>query len=197
MTLSLDTAAELLDFGGRIGAEAARGQLEGAVALHNILEKRRLAYLADEVGMGKTYVALGVVALFRHFAPDFRVLIIAPRANIQRKWHKELRNFVANNVQFADLRVKAVHGGLARSVVLCDSLLELVREAALDANRDFIARMSSFSLGLGEDSERWRVRRNELLKHLPWFDRNDFDLRNKDKFKGRLRPRCLLRSASL
>ncbi|MBI4635851.1 MAG: DEAD/DEAH box helicase family protein [Candidatus Rokubacteria bacterium] len=192
MTLSLDTAAELLDFEGRsradaargrLGPEAARNQLEGAVALRNILEKRGFAYLADEVGMGKTYVALGVLALFRHFQPDFRVLIIAPRANIQRKWHKELKNFVANNVRFADLRVKAVHGGPARPIVLCDSLLELVRETALDTERDFIMRMSSFSLGLGDDSDRWKTRRDELLKHLPWLERSDFDLRNKDQFK--------------
>ena len=44
-----------------------------------------MAYLADEVGMGKTYVALGALALFRHFHPDFRVLIIAPRENIQNE----------------------------------------------------------------------------------------------------------------
>ena len=60
--------------------------------------------------MGKTYVALGALALFRHFDPGFRVLVIAPRENIQRKWMKELRNFVRNNVRFADLRVKAVDG---------------------------------------------------------------------------------------
>ena len=192
MTLPLDTAARLLDFEGRIradsargriGPEAARDQLEGAVALRNILEKQSFAYLADEVGMGKTYAALGVLALFRHFQPDFRALIIAPRANIQRKWHKELRNFVANNVRFADLRVKAIHGTPARPVVLCESLLELVRETALDAERDFIMRMSSFSLGLGDDSERWKTRRDDLLEHLPWLDRSDFDLRNKDQFK--------------
>src|SRR5512140_955229 len=93
---------------GPLSPEAAKEQLRGAVAVHNILERRRVAYLADEVGMGKTYVALGALALFRHFKPDFRVLVIAPRENIQRKWIKELENFIRFNVRFPDLRVKAV-----------------------------------------------------------------------------------------
>src|ERR1017187_9065771 len=95
------TASKLLDFGARIGpGKRAEEQLEGAVAIHNILTQHGVAYLADEVGMGKTYVALGALALFRHFDPSFRVLVIAPRAHIQNKWMKEMRNFVAHNVRF-------------------------------------------------------------------------------------------------
>src|SRR5690349_3963287 len=115
--IGLDTARKLLDFRGPAGAiseRAAEEQLEGAVALHNILAERGAAYLADEVGMGKTYVALGAAALFRHFDPSFRLLVIAPRQNIQLKWMKELRNFVRNNVRFPDLRIKSVHGASAR-----------------------------------------------------------------------------------
>src|SRR5207237_4721806 len=99
--IDLATAGRLLDFGARIGqGPRAQEQLEGALAIHNILERHRVAYLADEVGMGKTYVALGAMALFRHFDPAFSVLVIAPRENIQRKWMKELRNFAAYNVRF-------------------------------------------------------------------------------------------------
>src|SRR6266446_331903 len=69
--IDLETAAALIDFGARIGhGQRSCEQLEGAVALHNILCERGVAYLADEVGMGKTYVALGVLALFRHYEPD-------------------------------------------------------------------------------------------------------------------------------
>ena len=107
--IDVSAAKQLLDFGKRIGqGQRADEQLEGAVAIHNILRRNGVAYLADEVGMGKTYVALGALALFRHFNPHFRVLVIAPRQNIQRKWMKEMRNFVANNVRFPDLRVKCL-----------------------------------------------------------------------------------------
>jgi len=140
--ISLETAEQLLDFRGPINARAAAEQLRGAVAIHNILEQRNVAYLADEVGMGKTYVALGARALFRHFNPAFRLLVIAPRENIQQKWVKELKNFVANNVRFADLRVKTLQGTPARPTVVCESLLELVRETALQPDRDFFVRMT-------------------------------------------------------
>jgi superfamily II DNA or RNA helicase len=94
--ISVDTARQLLDFRSGTSSieEVARGQLEGAVALHDILQQKRVAYLADAVGIGKAYVALGAMALFRHYDPGFRVLFVAPRENIQQKWIKELGNFV-------------------------------------------------------------------------------------------------------
>src|SRR4026208_1966400 len=97
--IDLTTASQLLGLCEDIvGKQRAKEQIQGAVAIHNMLEKHRVAYLADEVGMGKTYVALGALALFRHFQPDFRVLVIAPKENIQRKWMKEFGNFVAYNM---------------------------------------------------------------------------------------------------
>jgi hypothetical protein len=78
--LDLATAGKILDFTG--GDEALKSlgelQLEGAVALHNMIAdpKVGMGYLADEVGMGKTYVALGVVSLLRYFNPSLRVLYI-------------------------------------------------------------------------------------------------------------------------
>src|SRR3954470_20402641 len=115
------TAKRLLDFDRVIDNPArAEDQLDGAVALHNILERHRIAYLADEVGMGKTYVALGVVALLRHFQPDTRVLVIAPRQNIQRKWQKELQLFVKYNVRVSDMRVRTPIGTPVRPLVHCD-----------------------------------------------------------------------------
>ena len=197
MKVGLDTAREFLDFRGPKGTvsdEAAEGQLRGAVALHNILETHGVAYLADEVGMGKTYVALGAVALFRHFDPQFRVLVIAPRENIQRKWMKEMRNFVRNNVRFADLRVKDVHGAPARPLVACANLVELVREASLNPDRDFFVRLTSFSLAAGvrprRRSKRCAARAcSDPPSPLGGRDSWTFDLREKSAapFKDRLR----------
>ncbi|WP_242352130.1 MULTISPECIES: DEAD/DEAH box helicase family protein [unclassified Anaeromyxobacter] len=186
--IDISAAEALLDFSAKIGpGQRAREQLEGAVALHNVLEQRRVAYLADEVGMGKTYVALGALALFRHFNPGFRVLVIAPRENIQQKWTKELRNFVANNVRYPDLRVKAVDGRPARPLVTCENLIGFVREVAIDPDRDFFLRLTSFSLPLAGEGERassdaaWRLR-GDLRAHLPWLRDEVFDLR-KSEFK--------------
>ncbi len=186
--IDVSTAAELLDFGARIGAgQRAHDQLEGAVAIHNLLTTQRVAYLADEVGMGKTYVALGALALFRHFHPNFRVLIVAPRENIQYKWMKELRNFILHNVRFADLRVKALDGRPARPLVACGNLLELVHEVTIDRERDFFARLTSFSLPVAGretvDPAAARRLRDGLRHYLPWMSEEVFDLRNKHAFK--------------
>ncbi|MBK8254249.1 MAG: DEAD/DEAH box helicase [Polyangiaceae bacterium] len=184
MTIELEAARALLNFGKRIGeGPRAEEQLRGAVAIHNILETHRVAYLADEVGMGKTYVALGAVALFRHFNPQFRVLFIAPRENIQNKWQKELLNFTAHNVQFSDFRVRGLEGRPARALVHCDNLLGLVYETTLDPNRDFFVRLPSFSLALGENSDGWKKFRDDLRELLPWFDDEVFNLKSKQGFK--------------
>jgi len=186
--IELETARNLLNFcglkKGRISEEAAEAQLRGAVSVHNMLEEQGVAYLADEVGMGKTYVALGALALMRHFNPKIRVLVMAPRANIQNKWMKEVRNFVANNVIFPDLRVKALNNSPARALVSCGNLMEFVQEVTSDPDRDFFLRYSSFSLPLGEDTKNWKRKRDQLLEFLPWLDKKFFNLQNKEQFKN-------------
>lgn len=186
--IGLPVAEQLLDFGSRLHDPVrAREQLAGAVALHNLLETEKVAYLADEVGMGKTFVALGALALFRHFNPNFRVLVIAPRENIQLKWMKELRGFVKHNVRFADLRVKGLDDRPVRPMASCGNLIELLREVSIDRNQDFFMRMPSFSLGVSGkgsvDADSVAKLRAELLGELPWLDSGVFDLRNKQTFK--------------
>ena len=186
--LGLATAGQLLDFtgGGKSGAISqgvADEQLAGSVALHNLLCEQNVAYLADEVGMGKTYVALGCAALFRHFQQDFRILVVAPRENIQKKWIKEWRNFVDRVVKVEDLRVKAVGGEPARSLVKVNSLVDLVTKASQDPDRDFVARLTSFSLPAGSVTDAVETRRKELLAVVPWLTPDLLDARNKDRYK--------------
>jgi Helicase conserved C-terminal domain/Type III restriction enzyme, res subunit len=184
--VGIATARSLIDFGGRSAAAQAfaEEQLEGAVALHNLLARQDFAYLADEVGMGKTYVALGTIALMRHFHPDLRVLYIAPRANIQAKWCKEARNFVGNNWRCSDLRVRTFQGTPVVDMVACESLAEFVREVHTNARRDFVLRLPSFSLALRDkDSEGWQHKRRELRALLPWLPEDPLRLHDKDAFK--------------
>ena len=110
--IDLTSARMLLDFsGGDPQLEAlARLQLQGAVALQNMLANPEvgMGYLADEVGMGKTYVTLGVVAMMRFFNPGFRVLYICPSRNVQEKWYgRELPNFIKTNVLTRNFRIRS------------------------------------------------------------------------------------------
>ena len=170
-TVTPSFVREVIDFAP---TELARGfgfaeqQLHGTVALFNMLQRNRCAYLADEVGMGKTYVALGVMALTRYFNPHARIVVVAPRENIQRKWIKELKNFVRLNWQLTGNRVKSLQGEPAWEPVYCNSLVDFVGEALLNADRDFFLRMTSFSLSVKELEGRRRLRRR-LLERVRWL----------------------------
>ena len=176
---------ELIDFAP---TELARGlgfaeqQLEGTTALFNMLERNRCAYLADEVGMGKTYVALGVMALTRYLNPHARIVVIAPRENIQRKWIKELKNFVRLNWRLTGNRVKSLQGQPAWAPLYCHSLVEFAKEVFLNADRDFFLRMPSFSLSLKDPENRRRLRRR-LLEQISWLPRGILSARTPEAFR--------------
>lgn len=184
--IGLETARQLINFSGSqaVQAHVWNEQLEGAVAVYNILVQEKVAYLADEVGMGKTYVALGVVGLFRHFNPGWRVLYITPRENIQLKWYKEILNFTANNWLVTDNRVRSFQGTPAYGIAICHNLLDLTHKVTINPHRDFLTRMTSFSLPLPANKyEQWDKKRQALLQEIPWLDHKLFDLRDKEQFK--------------
>ena len=174
-TITPEFLDELIDFSppGEDRSKAFAGQQrEGAVAAFNMLARNSCAYLADEVGMGKTYVALGVMSLLRYLDPHARIVVIAPRENIQRKWVKELHNFVGNNWQLVGNRVKSVQGDSVWPPVVCNSLVEFAHEALVNQDRDFFLRMPSFSLRLSNPEDRERAR-CALLQSVPWLERRD------------------------
>ena len=147
---------DLIDFAPTEEIKAAGiGPLQrnGSVALFNMLAQNGIAYLADEVGMGKTYIALAVMGLLRYQKPDARVLVLTPRRNIQEKWVGDLRNFVRYNWRRADHRVKTPQGGPDYPALTPDRLadwLNDVHNSEIGAH-DTILRMTSFSLSAAED----------------------------------------------
>lgn len=162
---------ELIDFAPS-GADRDKAfgsqQREGTVAAFNMLARNGCAYLADEVGMGKTYIALGVMSLLRYFNPHARIIVIAPRENIQRKWVKELRNFVGRNWRVVGNRVKSLDGEPVWKPAVCGSLVELAHEALLNQDRDFFLRMTSFSIRRSNPEDRRRTRKL-LLENVGWL----------------------------
>ena len=76
-------------------------------------EENNVLYIADEVGLGKTYIALGIASLLRHFSSNpetHQDVIIVPKNNLQLKWKKEIQQFSSNNYLLLDNRVKSVIG---------------------------------------------------------------------------------------
>ena len=119
---------ELIDLsveGNKETASMAKAQQEGVAAIHNVLCSNSFAYLADEVGMGKTYQALALVALLWNDKPDARVLFVSPRQNLQQKWYDDYRRFFATNYRrrqcLGDDRVTSVLFGEASAPAGCVS----------------------------------------------------------------------------
>ena len=90
----------------------ASRQAEGVAHLWNLLSKHRLALLADEVGMGKTFQALGIAALLWKMKPGAKVLVMAPNRDICAHWQRELTAFTRFHYREADGRVKAFEAEL-------------------------------------------------------------------------------------
>jgi hypothetical protein len=89
------------------GHGMAARQVEGVAHLWNRLSHERVALLADEVGTGKTFQALGVAALLWRMAPRAKVLVMAPNRDICLHWQRELKAFVKDHYRTSDGRVKA------------------------------------------------------------------------------------------
>lgn len=182
--IDISVAEGLIDFSrGMISGGLAHEQLRGTVAIHNIIADKGFAYLADEVGMGKTYVALGVVGLMRFFNPGMRILFIAPRDNIQTKWIKELYNFTRNNWLNQDQRVKSVQNLPVVPAIKCNNLEHWGGEIVRNPNRDAFLRMPSFSLSLSSQNDSWVGKRDRLMRLVPKVAKASFSLASKEAFK--------------
>ncbi len=183
-TISPDFLDALIDFcpeDGGVSASVGELQREGTVAAFNMLARNGCAYLADEVGMGKTYVALGIMSLLRYFDPHARVIVIAPRQNIQEKWRKELTNFVRNNWKIIGNRVKSLESTPVWEPVVCGNLATFAHEVLLNQDRDFFLRMTSFSLAAKNLEDRQRMRK-ALIEAIKWIKTRDIDIRTPESF---------------
>lgn len=170
--IDLETASRLIDFSGGDHALETLGdlQLKGVVALQNMLANPDIGvgYLADEVGMGKTYIALGVVALMRSLKPSLRVLYICPSANVQKKWcDRELPAFIDKNFKGINFNIRTPQGTPGTPRAFCSNLDELIAAATTGYFGDIFVRMSTFSMSMTDDEGDLEGRLKSLQEQLP------------------------------
>ena len=189
--IDLTTARALIDFSGGNTELRQLGelQLEGAVALQNHIVDPDigLGYLADEVGMGKTYIALGVVAMLRYFNPMLRVLYLCPSRNVQDKWLREYQSFTRHNLQVAHGRLRTEDGQPAVPYTSCRNLSELIYDAASGYYADFFIGKDSFSLPLNEDPEKLYEKLAELKRLIPAWRWSDLSTLAAAELKNRVK----------
>lgn len=81
-------------------------QAEGVAGLCRLLERYSIAILADEVGMGKTMQAFGVMVTLWKRQPNARVLVFAPRREVAQNWAVEYNEFQDKHLKpSSDLKI--------------------------------------------------------------------------------------------
>ncbi len=114
-------------------------------------EENNTLYIADEVGLGKTYIGLGIASLLRHFSnnPDsYQDVILVPKENLQTKWEKEILQFTQKNYLPYDNIVKSVIGRPIGEIHIKEKLVPIT----LDLPGYHLYRNTSFSLGFSYNS---------------------------------------------
>lgn len=134
----------------------ASRQAEGVAYLWNLLARQGVALLADEVGMGKTFQALGVAALLWKMKPDARVLVMAPNRDICAHWRREFQAFVEFHYRPVDHCVKnGVDGRPVPAIHTHTRLEDLVSAIKQGAGHLYLTTIHSLS-GLVPDRQEGR-----------------------------------------
>ncbi|NYE60320.1 hypothetical protein FHW58_001472 [Duganella sp. 1224] len=127
------------------GSTQARLQSKGVAAIWHLLQTRGYAYLADEVGMGKTRQALGVIATQFLSEPDSHVVIVCPGKTLQQQWAREWETFIRTCYKSKDDRlVSTVDGRPLHRPQRYERLSDFAKSLLLNERRIHLLRYSSF-----------------------------------------------------
>lgn len=127
------------------GSSQAVLQSRGVAAIWRLLSTRGYAYLADEVGMGKTRQALGVIATQFLSEPDSHVVIVCPGRTLQRQWAREWDTFMRDCYKGKDDRlVSRIDGQPLHRPQRYERLSEFAKALLLNEHRIHLLRYSSF-----------------------------------------------------
>lgn len=152
--LTPKTVSQWIDFGqAKEGVDPAdqkysmpAKQVEGVAYLWNLLSSQGVALLADEVGTGKTFQALGVAALLWKIKPDARILVMAPNRDLCFNWKREFSDLVTRHYPHTDHQVKSgVDGGPIPSVQVCGSLTHLAEQVELGTAHLYLTTIHALS----------------------------------------------------
>lgn len=123
----------------------AAKQAEGVAGLWNLLAQQRVALLADEVGMGKTYQAIAVMLLMWQIKPDARILVMAPNATLCNNWQTEFTTFIHKHLRMEDNPFTSQQGKEKYAPQFHGRLAELSTAVAEKSHHFFLTTIYSLS----------------------------------------------------
>ncbi|WP_296945604.1 DEAD/DEAH box helicase family protein [uncultured Massilia sp.] len=148
-----------IDFDGQAatGSEPslqARIQSEGVAGLWGLLQQQGHAYLGDEVGMGKTRQAMGVIATQFLRNAGSRVVIVCSSKTVQLQWQSEWAQFLGSCYRLLDDRLLAsADAARIEDLHLHDNLRSFHEALRTGEGRIHLLRYSSFSRPLPVDGD--------------------------------------------
>ena len=164
-------------------------QAEGTARIWNHLDADHIAFLADEVGMGKTIQALAVFALLWRIEPDARVMVIAPNHSVAENWVNEYKTFINSHLRDSDNLVRTGIGQHAvHEPFICGNLNALKEIIDSKWCHFVIAKTSSLSIYSSSPDENWDVKMRsayesgkELNRYIIESMKKNFDLLSKSQ----------------
>ena len=141
--IDLETLRSFLRLGARaeldgIPAGDVLRQEQTVLSALEMLGTRPGVALADEVGMGKTYEALGIAAAVRHANPTSRIVVVTPGPELNVKWAKDIVGF----------RAMYDFGDHVCAVRTLNDFVEAVREHSI-----VLAPVTMFRTGRSQDEQ--------------------------------------------
>lgn len=128
------------------GKDMRNLQVLGSARIFNLLKEKKIALLADEVGMGKTIQSLAVCAALWQQKPHARILVLTPREEIARNWQKEYESFISNHYRHQDDIVKSSLGHKpVRKLLHCSNLYHLTEQIKKGWGSFYVGKISSLS----------------------------------------------------
>jgi hypothetical protein len=144
--INFDRSNPYWHYEGQESTSMASRQAEGVAYLWNLLSRHGVALLADEVGMGKTFQALGVASLLWKMKPDAKILVMAPNRDICAHWRREHHAFVQFHYRPVDYCVKnGVDGDPVQSIKTCSRLEDLATAVEEDAGHLYLVTIHALS----------------------------------------------------
>ncbi len=144
-------------------------QAEGVAGICQRLTKYKIAFLADEVGMGKTMQAFGVMSMLWREGKfkKARILVFAPRREVALQWEREYKDFFLKHKKDSLIIPDA-----RENIIVLDRLIKKNDENWLGnvSNKQLVIVKTTSLSYLSKDKDTYEEELSQLVSEIGKFD---------------------------
>lgn len=96
--MNIQEITELFDLSTSVDHATAALQTKTCRQVIEMLQTIPGIIIGDDVGMGKTYIAISAAMCFLDSYPNKKVIIVTPSWLLNAKWYQDIRNFIEKNL---------------------------------------------------------------------------------------------------